>query len=37
MAGAASVEIARIGFDNQILREISRLSHPRQPAAHNPG
>ncbi len=37
MAGVASAEIAGIGFDNQILRNISRLGYSRQPAAHNAG
>ena len=35
--GYGSAEIARIGFDNQILRKISRLSYTRQPLVHNPG
>src|SRR5208337_212130 len=36
MAGGLT-EIARIGFDNQILHDIRHLSYIRQPAAHNPG
>src|SRR5208337_4844586 len=35
--GGGLTEIARIGFDNQILRDIRYLSYIRQPAAHNPG
>src|SRR5208283_177959 len=35
--GWGLTEIARIGFDNQILRDIRHLSYIRQPAAHNPG
>src|SRR5208282_3072261 len=35
--GCGSPEIARIGFDNQILRKISRLGYSRQPAMHNMG
>ena len=26
-----------IGFDNQILRKLNRLSHIRQPFVHNAG
>ena len=37
MADAASIEIGVTGFDNQTLRKINRLSHIRQPAAHNAG
>ena len=37
MAGAARLKTRRIGFDNQILSEISLLSYSRQPTTHNPG
>jgi hypothetical protein len=30
-------EMARIGFDNQILHQISELNYIRQPALHNAG
>jgi hypothetical protein len=30
-------EMARIGLNNQILRQISYLCHIRQPAVHNWG
>jgi hypothetical protein len=30
-------EMARIGFDNQFIRQISELSYIRQPALHNAG
>jgi hypothetical protein len=29
--------MARIGFDNQILHQISELNYIRQPALHNAG
>src|SRR5271166_2331500 len=35
--GCGSPEVARIGFDNQILHEISRLGHSRLPTTHNAG
>jgi hypothetical protein len=37
MAGVVLPELARIGFDNQILHQISDLSHIRQQALHNAG
>jgi hypothetical protein len=30
-------ERARIGFDNQIIRQISELNYIRQPALHDAG
>ena len=35
--GCGLAEIARIGFDNQILHEIRYLRHIRQPAMNNAG
>jgi hypothetical protein len=32
-----SPEMARIGFDNQILNQISWLNYIRQPVLHNAG
>jgi hypothetical protein len=37
MAGVAFSEMPRVGFYNQTLRQISYLSHIRQPALHNAG
>ena len=37
MEGAARLKMQRIGFDNQILRNISRLSYSRHTNTHNPG
>jgi hypothetical protein len=37
MAGVALPEMARIGFDNQILHQISELNYTRQPQLHNTG
>jgi hypothetical protein len=37
MAGVVLSEMARVGVDNQTIREIRYLSHIRQLALHNPG
>jgi hypothetical protein len=37
MASVALPEMARIGFYNQTLHQISMLNHVRQPALHNAG
>jgi uncharacterized protein (UPF0335 family) len=37
MAGVVYPEMAGIGFDNQILHQISKLNYIRQPALHNTG
>jgi hypothetical protein len=36
-ADVVSQEMARMGFDNRILCQFTRLSYIRQPAAHIPG
>jgi len=37
MAGVALSEMARIGFDNKIINQISKLNYTRQPPLHNTG